>query len=115
MLAVLSGTGGWLHVAAAPPRWQPLAGPRPSSHRSPERPPAGSSTASAPAASRWRSRSTPPGKTQVGPDRGPVTALVDRTPFGGDPRDMRLDRHTVLQLDVGTAVPFQPSRFPAGL
>ena len=55
------------------------------------------------------------GKTQVGPDRGRVTALVDGTPFGGDPRDIRLDRHTVLQLDVGAVVPFQPYSFPAGL
>ena len=57
----------------------------------------------------------PLGKTQVGPDRGRVTALVDGTPFGGDPRDIRLDRHTVLQLDVGAVVPFQPYSFPAGL
>ena len=56
----------------------------------------------------------PVGETQVGPDRGRVTALVDGTPFGGDPRDIRLDRHTVLQLDVGAVVPFQPSSFPAG-
>lgn len=59
--------------------------------------------------------SEPLGKTQVGPDRGRVTALVDGTPFGGDPRDIRLDRHTVLQLDVGAVVPFQPYSFPAGL
>jgi hypothetical protein len=57
----------------------------------------------------------PLGKTQVGPDRGPVTALVDGTPFGGDPRDIPLGRHAVLQLDVGAAVPFRPNRFPAGL
>ena len=56
----------------------------------------------------------PLGETQVGPDRGRVTALVDGTPFGGDPRDIRLDRHTVLQLDVGAVVSFQPSSFPAG-
>lgn len=57
----------------------------------------------------------PLGRTRVGPQRGRVTALVDGTPFGGDPRDIRLDRHTVLQLDVGAVVPFQPYRFPAGL
>jgi hypothetical protein len=57
----------------------------------------------------------PLGRTQVGPARGRVTALVDGTPFGGDPRDIRLDRHTVLQLDVGAVVPFRPYRFPAGL
>ena len=57
----------------------------------------------------------PLGKTQVGPDRGRVTALVDGTPFGGDPRDIRLDRQTVLQLDVGAMVPFQANSFPAGL
>jgi hypothetical protein len=57
----------------------------------------------------------PLGETQVGPDRGRVTALVDGTPFGGDPHDIRLDRHTVLQLDLGAVVPFQPNSFPAGL
>jgi hypothetical protein len=57
----------------------------------------------------------PLGRTRVGPARGRVTTLVDGTPFGGDPRDIWLDRHTVLQLDVGAMVPFQPYRFPAGL
>jgi hypothetical protein len=57
----------------------------------------------------------PLGKAQVGPDRGRVTALVDGTPFGGDPRDIRLGRHTVIQLDVGAVVPFLRYGFPAGL
>jgi hypothetical protein len=54
-------------------------------------------------------------KTRVGPDRGRVTALVDGTRFGGDPRDIRLGRHTVIQLDVGAVAPFQRYSFPAGL
>jgi hypothetical protein len=57
----------------------------------------------------------PLGTAQVGPDRGRVTALVDGTRFGGDPRDIRLGRHTVIQLDVGAVVPFQRYSFPAGL
>jgi hypothetical protein len=57
----------------------------------------------------------PLGRAQVGADRGRVTALVDGTPFGGDPRDIRLGRHTVIQLDVGAVVPFQRYIFPAGL
>jgi hypothetical protein len=57
----------------------------------------------------------PLGRAQVGADRGRVTALVDGTPFGGDPRDIRLGRHTVIQLDVGAVVPFLRYGFPAGL
>ncbi len=57
----------------------------------------------------------PLGQTQVGPHRGRITAIVDGTPFCGDPRDIQLDRHTVLQLDVGPVVPFEPYTFPAGL
>jgi hypothetical protein len=57
----------------------------------------------------------PLGPDQVGPARGPVTALVDGAVVGGDPRDIPLTAHAVVQLDVGTAVPFQPYSFPPGL
>src|SRR3954451_19208363 len=57
----------------------------------------------------------PLGGFQVGPARGPVTALVDGAVFGGDPRDIPLNAHSAIQLDVGATVPFQPYRFAAGL
>jgi hypothetical protein len=34
---------------------------------------------------------------------------------GGDPRDIPLTAHAVVQLDVGTVVPFRPYSFPPGL
>lgn len=55
------------------------------------------------------------GPNQVGPARGPVTALVDGAVVGGDPRGIPLTAHTVVQLDVGAPVPFQPYAFPRGL
>jgi hypothetical protein len=57
----------------------------------------------------------PLGRAQVGPDRGRVTALVDGARFGGNPRDIRLGFHAVIQLDVGAVAPFQRYSFPAGL
>jgi hypothetical protein len=57
----------------------------------------------------------PLGPDQVGPAHGPVTALVDGAVAGGDPRDIPLTAHAVVQLDVGTPVPFQPFSFPPGL
>jgi len=53
--------------------------------------------------------------TQVGPERGPVTALVDGTRFVGDPRDIALAAHAVIQLDVGAVHPFEPYTFAPGL
>ena len=53
--------------------------------------------------------------TQVGPERGPVTALVDGTRFVGDPRDIPLDAHAVVQLDVGAVHPFERYPFAPGL
>src|SRR6185503_11702935 len=55
------------------------------------------------------------GPNQVGPARGPVTALVDGAVVGGDPRDIPMTAHAVVQLDVGAPVPFQPYTFPPGL
>ena len=57
----------------------------------------------------------PLGPDRVGPARGPVTTLVDGKVVGGDPRDVPLAAHGVVQLDVGTAVAFRPYRFPPGL
>ena len=57
----------------------------------------------------------PLGPTQVGPVRGPVTVLVDGRRLPGDPREVPLDAHRVIQLDVGSVVPFQPFTFPSGL
>ena len=56
----------------------------------------------------------PLGPTQVGPDPGPVTILVDGQVVPGDPRDVPLNAHSVIQLDVGSFAPFQPFTFPAG-
>jgi hypothetical protein len=52
---------------------------------------------------------------RVGPASGPVTAFVDGAVVGGDPRDIPLTAHAVVQLDVGTVVPFRPYSFPPGL
>jgi hypothetical protein len=57
----------------------------------------------------------PLGPQQVGPARGPVTALVNGVAVIGDPREIVLDAHDVIQLDVGAVVPFQPYRFAPGL
>jgi hypothetical protein len=57
----------------------------------------------------------PLGPYAVGPVRGPVTVLVDGAVVHGDPRDVPLDAHTVIQLDVGSVVPFRPYTFPTGL
>ena len=57
----------------------------------------------------------PLGPEQAGPAHGPVTALVNRIVVGGNPRDISLGAHDVIQLDVGAVVPFRPYVFPAGL
>jgi hypothetical protein len=57
----------------------------------------------------------PLGPDQVGPARGPVTALVDGRTAGGDPRAVPLTAHAVVQLDVGTVVGFSSYVFPPGL
>jgi len=53
--------------------------------------------------------------SQVGPAHGPLTEFVNGKVMTGDPRDIPLNAHDVIQLDVGTAVPFQNYTFPAGL
>jgi hypothetical protein len=57
----------------------------------------------------------PLGPRQAGPARGPVTVLVNGAVVGGDPREVDLNAHDVIQLDVGTVVPFQAYGFPPGL
>jgi hypothetical protein len=47
--------------------------------------------------------------------RGPVTALVDGTVVGANPRVISLGAHDVVQLDVGAVVPFRTYTFAASL
>lgn len=54
----------------------------------------------------------PLGPDQVGPARGAVTAFENGTIFRGNPSDIALLPHAVVQLDVGTpVVPYQPVSF----
>jgi hypothetical protein len=55
------------------------------------------------------------GPDQVGPAHGPVTALVNGVPVGGDPRDITLGAHDVIQLALGRVLPFHPYLFAPGL
>ena len=57
----------------------------------------------------WRQ---PLGPGRVGPARGTVVAFENGTRFAGDPRDIPLLPHAVIQLDVGTpVVPYRPVQF----
>ncbi|MGA2925955.1 MAG: hypothetical protein ABSG43_08160 [Solirubrobacteraceae bacterium] len=49
----------------------------------------------------WRQ---PLSSTQVGSATGPVTAYVNAARWTANPRSIPLDRHAVIQLDVGTPV-----------
>jgi hypothetical protein len=53
--------------------------------------------------------------TQVGGDGGVVFAYVNGQRYSGDPRQIALTPHAVIQLDVGRDVPPQPYTFPQGL
>jgi len=53
--------------------------------------------------------------TQVGPAHGTVTAYVNSHRFSGDPREIPLKAHELVQLDVGGRVPPAPFVFPEGL
>ena len=58
----------------------------------------------------------PLGPDQVGPAVGRVTALYDGERYLGDPRDIPLEAHAQIQLDVGKPIVAPVSiRFPAGL
>lgn len=56
----------------------------------------------------------PLSKTQVGPASGTVTVVVNGSTYSGDPRSVPLSQHAVIQINVGTAVPFHAYTFPAG-
>ena len=54
----------------------------------------------------------PLGPDQVGPARGPVVAFENGVRFTGNPRDIPLLPHAVVQLDVGSpVVSFVPEQF----
>lgn len=52
--------------------------------------------------------------TQAGPASGAVTVLVNGSQYSGEPRAVPLTQHAVVQLDVGSATPFNSYSFPAG-
>lgn len=60
----------------------------------------------------WRQ---PLSATQVGPDKGTVTAYLNGKKFNGNPANVPLNAHGVIQLDVGTVVPPKGYTFPQGL
>jgi hypothetical protein len=54
----------------------------------------------------------PLGRDRVGPQQGRVTISVDRVRYSGDPRDIPLGDHTLIQFNVGhPVVPPQPFEF----
>jgi len=53
--------------------------------------------------------------TQVGADKGAVTAYVNGQRHTGNPRDIPLEAHAVIQLNVGQDVPPKPYTFANGL
>lgn len=53
--------------------------------------------------------------TQVGPDKGTVTAFLDGKQYTGNPANIPLNTHAMIQLDVGKVVPFSNYTFPQGL
>lgn len=55
----------------------------------------------------------PLSREAVGPASGDVTVWVDGARYEGDPRDIAIKNHTVIQLDVGRDVPFVGYDFPA--
>jgi hypothetical protein len=56
------------------------------------------------------------GPNDVGPATGPVTALFNGQRWIGNLRDIPLDAHAQIQLDVGTPLPAAETiRFPSGL
>lgn len=58
----------------------------------------------------------PLGPSTVGPDKGHVTAFFNGRYYKGNPRDLPLDKHAQIQLDVGAPV-IAPEQitFPNGL
>ncbi len=60
----------------------------------------------------WRQ---PLSSNQVGPATGPVIAYVNGQRFTGNPRSITLDKHTLIQLDVGKDVAPKGFTFQSGL
>jgi hypothetical protein len=58
----------------------------------------------------------PLGPSTVGPDKGHVTVFFNGRYYKGDPRNLPLDKHAQIQLDVGTPL-IAPEHitFPTGL
>ena len=58
----------------------------------------------------------PLGPDQVGPARGPVTAIYNRQVYRGNPRNIPLEKHAQIQLEVGKPLISPASiTFPSGL
>jgi hypothetical protein len=53
--------------------------------------------------------------TQIGPDKGAVTAYINGTKVSGDPSAIQLTAHEVVQLEIGKSVTPQPYVFASGL
>jgi len=51
---------------------------------------------------------------QIGPNKGKITAFVNGKAYAGNPRDIPLTAHNVIQLDLGSVVPFSTYNFPQG-
>ena len=60
-------------------------------------------------------RVVPVDPDRVGPVHGHVTALVDGVLVTGDPRDIPIGAHDVIQLAVRPVEPFHPYAFAPGL
>jgi hypothetical protein len=52
---------------------------------------------------------------QVGPAKGSVVVYLNGQLYRGNPRDIPLAAHNMIQLDVGHDVPPRPFTFPPGL
>jgi hypothetical protein len=52
---------------------------------------------------------------QIGKYTGAVTTYVNGSKYSGDPSNIQLTEHEVIQLDLGTVVGFQPYTFASGL
>ena len=58
----------------------------------------------------------PLGPDQVGPARGPVTVIYNRQVYRGNPRNIPLEKHAQIQLEVGKPLIAPASiTFPSGL
>jgi hypothetical protein len=57
----------------------------------------------------------PLSSTQIGTYKGAVTVLVNGAKYTGDPANIQLTSHEVIQLDLGKVVGFQPYSFASGL